>query len=194
MRKTETFNGIREYPVAGHKLELVNTVNPVDVVLYDGDGNVLAREPQAQGGDYWDRRDKIPFSRFEITTGALEAVTFVVSDAEGGTKRVSADVADRPSRQLGTLNGAAHANNAKVAGAASAQALAANPLRKYLGIQNQDAVEKIFVRTDGGVAAPNSTSMRVDPGLLWEPPVPPTGQINIIRGGGVDVAVQVTEA
>jgi hypothetical protein len=189
MNKNETFNGLRDYPVTGHYFELLSTVNPVDVTLYGEGDVVLASEKQVITGYYVDRRGKEPFQRFEITTGALEAVKWFATDGTGGQKTASAVVA-----QTVPASGLAHSPSSVNLGAGSTPLLAANANRKYLLIQNQSPTEDIYIRTDGGAAVADKTAFKLSGGQTWEPPVAPTGAINAIRGAGVAVDVHVIQA
>lgn len=84
--------------------------------------------------------------------------------------------------------------NTKTAAAASAQALAANASRKVLKVQLQSsAVNSIFIHSNGGPAVADTTCWELLPGQSWEPIVPPTGAIFVIRNGGVDIPFHVEE-
>ena len=103
----ETFNGLREFPVAGHYFELLSTVNAVDVVLYGKGDVVLARLLQISQGVYHDRRSANlePFQRVEVTTGANEAVKFFVGDGVTSNRSALTDVSDKAARLLGIVYG-----------------------------------------------------------------------------------------
>lgn len=200
MTRTETWQGIRPFEISGRWFELFSQVNPVNVRAYDNQGQMIANESQVSVGFRIDRRgtdDKgrqlRPFARIEIDTTGNEAVGFFYSD--GTTGYVSrTDIADRTGRQLGHLSPAAHTNSAKTATNASAVMLAANASRSYLQVQvpsNQPA--GIRIRTDGGVAVDDNTSIEILPGQSYAPLVPPSGAINVIRKGGVDILFNVTE-
>lgn len=116
MIKLENWSGFRDFPIAGHYLEIIQNVNPLSIVGYAADGRVLFREDNVAAGFYIDRRGFVlgpdgriaapdPFVRFEITTQGAENVTFFVTDATGGNKSVSADVSDRAARLLGITYG-----------------------------------------------------------------------------------------
>lgn len=80
-------SGVNEYPIAGHYFELLETLNPVDVKLYNRDGHVLHDDRQVEAGYFVDRRGVEPFARIELTPGASESVKFLVSDGLAGTRR-----------------------------------------------------------------------------------------------------------
>jgi hypothetical protein len=125
MTKNETWNGQRDFPITGHYLEILSTVNTIDIKAFAADGSVLHDERAVQTGYYIDRRGILvdsdgrlipsePFVRLEITTGALEAVKFVVSDGLSGS-RGSIDVSDRGGRLIGTPYGSLAAALAQLA-------------------------------------------------------------------------------
>lgn len=183
-----------EIPVGGRYAIVLAAPN--DFTLEVGqNGQYTARALQTTVGDEVDCKTGEPgFDALRITAAGNDVISILVTDGQfRRTGRIS-DVTDRASRVLGTLAGAAHANNAKTAGAASAALLAANAARKYLAIQNQDATQSVYVRTDGGAAVADNTSVKIAPGQTWEPPVPPVGAVNAIRGGASDVLLQVVEA
>lgn len=204
MTKEETWNGTRHFPVPGRWFEVLSAPTTIDVRAYAADGRVLCDEKGVTTGYSIDRRGIMvdrqgrlsqpePFARIEIDTPSSQTIEFVITDGASGY-RGSSDVSDRAGRVLGTLAGSAHTQTNHTVGAVSAPLKAALSTRKYLAIQNQSATEDIYVRTDGGAAAANNTSFRIGPGQTWEPTVPPTGQINAIRGAAADAAVNVIEA
>jgi hypothetical protein len=104
----ETFNGLREFPVAGKYFELISTVNPVDVTIYGKGDVVLARLLQIEEGVFHDRTriDNLePFQRIEVSTGALEAVKFFIGDGVTSNRSALSDVSDRAARLLGIVYG-----------------------------------------------------------------------------------------
>lgn len=77
---TQTFNGEVEWQFDGGYFKLIATVNPVDIELwYQGRQSFTA--DQVSAGFY--QREQ--FDKIKITTGALEAVTFLFAPDEGGT-------------------------------------------------------------------------------------------------------------
>lgn len=204
MTKQETWNGVREFLRAGRYFELMSTVQAVDVQAYAADGRVLHDERGVTTGYAIDRRNLMVdaqgrlrqqdmFVRIEITTQALEAVKFIITDGISGY-RASSDISDRGGRQLGTLSAAAHTNFAMVLGVGNTQIRAANANRRMLVIQNADLAESVWIRTDGVAATAAAPALKIGPGQTFAPPVPPTGVINGIRGGATDVTVTVFEA
>lgn len=193
--RTETFNGTKQFGVVGHYFELLAVVNPVDVVLYAEGDRVIARDENVSTGYFHERRGLEPFVRVEITTDANEEVTFLHTDGTSGS-RGSTDVSDRAGRQLGIVSQAgAHTHTAPNAGAAAANALAANTNRKYLLVQNPSTARtSIWVRCDGTAASAAAGSIELLPGGSYEPRVAPTGAVSIINGdAGANIAVTVVE-
>lgn len=170
--RNETFNGLREFPLTGVYFELLSTVNAVDVTAYAQDGRVLSSEKAVQAGFWIDRRNKEPFVRIEITTGASEAVKFLATDGMSGNRSV-------PSTISSTVFpiGNTHVQAKKTVTNASASMLAANASRRYLCVQNQDATGNIYIRTDGAAAVADASCVKIGPGQMWEPLVPPLGAV-----------------
>lgn len=77
---TQTFNGQVEWQFAGGYFKLIATVSPVDVELWYQGRQVFTAD-QVSAGFY--QREQ--FDKIKITTGALEAVTFLFAPDEGGT-------------------------------------------------------------------------------------------------------------
>lgn len=176
----QTFNGLTEWLVEGNYFKLLAAASPVRVELFLR-GRLVLLATAATAGFY----QRVQFDQVKITSSASLAVSFMAAPDEGGNDSFTGNV---------SINGLAHTQTAVTAGIASAQALAANANRKYLAIQNQSSSEDVYVRTDGGAAAVSNASFRVGPGQTWEPPIAPTGQVNVIRGAAADAAINVIEA
>ena len=195
--RNETFNGLREFPISGAYFELLQIVNPVDLKFYDANGVVICDEKQVSAGHWVNRAgnniDGKPLShfvRFEITTSANEAVKFTATDGTSGS-RVS------PANIISTVIplGLAHTQAKKTVTNASTTLLAANATRRYLFVQNQDPTGDIYIRTDGGGAAvADASAVRLRPGDVWEPAVPPLAALTAIGSIASNANVQVTEA
>lgn len=193
--RNETFNGIREFPIAGAYFELLSTVNPVDLKFFDAKGDVISDERQVSAGQWVDRRGNGPdgkplthFVRFEITTGASEAVKFTATDGTSGS-RVAPTAITSNVQPLGLSH-----IQAKVAVTnASGTLLAANATRRFVSVQNPSAAGNIWIRTDGAAAVADATCFKVEPGQVWEPIVPPLAAIKAI-GDLATVDIQVIEA
>lgn len=97
---TQTFNGPAEWGLGGGYFKLLSTVNPVDVELATPTGIVLTAA-SVEAGFY----QRAAFSRVKITTGANEAVTFLVAPDLGGSDRFTGDVdlIDQATRQVGKV-------------------------------------------------------------------------------------------
>lgn len=131
-----------------------------------------------------------PSDAYARESAAQVVIGHVIVDNEVEVK----NDAGNPLAVTGNVKAAGHTNAKVTAGAASADALAANAARKYLSIQNPSDTEYVYFRTDGGVAVADATAHKLYPGQSYEPAVPPTGKITCIRGGVVDVDFTVTEA
>jgi hypothetical protein len=182
---TQTITQRTEWVIAGGYFKLLAATIACDVELWNGGRRVLDARSSSQG--FYQRTD---FDKVVITpTSGTPAITFLAAGDEGGNDSLSGSVGISS-----PAIGVAHSPSAQVAGAASAQILAANASRRYLAIQNQSATEDAYVHTNGGPAAVNSTSTRIRPGETWEPPVAPTGAIFAIRGAAANVDLNVIEA
>ena len=188
MTRNETFDGLREFLIAGVYFELLSVDNPVDCYFYDKDGRLLGAELQVAAGFWIDRRDKEPYSRFEIETGALETVKFTATDGMSGQRSA-------PTVITSTVFpvGKAHTQAAVNVGVASGALLAANANRRYLLLQNQDALGNVWVNTEGGAAVADETCLKLAPGDVWEPTLPPVGALAAI-GDIASNDLQVIEA
>lgn len=62
--------------------------------------------------------------------------------------------------------------------------LVANPSRRYLQIQNQDATNPIWVRCDGVAATADGNAVKIAAGLTWIPLGVPIGACAGISTGG----------
>lgn len=105
--RNETFNGTRNFQMPGRFLALLNVQNPVDVTVYGPGDVVLERELAVETGYFVDHRDEKrfphPFQRIEITTGANEAVKFLVTSGGAGSYSLAANITDRAARLLGIV-------------------------------------------------------------------------------------------
>ncbi len=97
---SQTFNGAAEWTIAGGYFKLLSTVNAVDVELYRNGSMVLSAD-DVEGGFY----QRGEFDRVKITTGASEAVSFLVAPDVGGSDRFTGDVdlIDQADRLVGKV-------------------------------------------------------------------------------------------
>jgi hypothetical protein len=98
-------NGLAKFPLPGRYLELLSTVNPVRVTGYDKHERVLFDYRDVAQGFWVDRRDREPFARIEITTGASELVNFLVTDGMAGNRSVPSDLTSDAARLVGIVYG-----------------------------------------------------------------------------------------
>jgi len=186
-------------------IESISGGTPISIIWLDNGGqrngkieNAIAGRRYSAGGD---------FSGLEFQGGAGETVTFLVGPAGSestsdtavvGSVTVTNEVEIKNAAgvpiTVTEVNAAAHANAKKTAMNVSTQALAANANRKYLSMQNPSDTEYVYFRTDGAAAVADATAHKLYPGQSYEPRIPPSGAITIIRGGAVNVDITVTEA
>jgi hypothetical protein len=109
--------------------------------------------------------EKQPYARLEITdaSGASNTVRYVIAD-EGFIAGLSGNMTIS---SIVPVQSSSFANTAKTVTNASAQLIAANTARKYLLIQNKDAVGNIFVSFGSG-AATTANGIKISPGGAYE--------------------------
>ncbi len=90
--------------------------------------------------------------------------------------------------------GGAHVQAKKTVTTASGALLAASSTRRYLLVQNQDAAGNVYLATDGGAATADAECIKLAPGDVWEPAVPPTSAVAAIGDIASNANVQVVEA
>lgn len=148
-------NGVYRLQVAGDYFKLMTAAGPVDVQAEWGE----LRGLQAGQG-----LEATPFGYlvFRDTSGAANPVRVFVGDEKfidglGGTVNVGTNAVPQS---------AAFDNQEKSVGVASATLLAANPARKYLLIQNNDAAATIYVAF--GKAATVAAGVKIIAGGAYE--------------------------
>jgi hypothetical protein len=177
---TQTFAGTQTWTmnVPGKYFTTLLCTNPINVRFYKGGKQLdLGQVSGLLAG-------------LEVTLGNL-------SDTEAAFDRIEVDVTGADTVQIGIGNGQARYNRSQgsvaitnVNGAfantqdtvtsASTTIVAANPLRRYLLIQNNDASGDIFVRLDG-VAATLTTGVKIPAGGSYElQGYVPTGAVTAI--------------
>lgn len=185
--QTQTINGIQRINIPGKLFRLLSTVNAVDVSLFRS-GAAISAAQQVEAG-FWVKEDA-GFDAIEITTGASEAVKFLI--AEGGDAGLDRTVGSVSVSNLSAQQGAMTQATATVTNA-SGQLLAANAARRYLLIQNNDASGNIFVRLDGA-AATTANGVKIAAGGSYEAQgYVPTGAITAIGSIASNANVIVVE-
>lgn len=167
---TQTFNGLATWEIPGAYFKLMSTVSPVSLTLRKG-GRVVHQAAAVEGGHY----QRIAFDKVEITTIALEAVSWLYAPDQGGSDRFTGSFS-----LTGYAPGQTYTQAKFTAGVASAVMLAPNAVRRYLAVQNPDGVKTAWIRTAAAAAVADATCFKLLPGQTWEPPVPPLGEIRVI--------------
>lgn len=129
------------------------------------------------------------FNALTITNDGAAAVAgfIVVSDDEYVDHRITGAVTFAPL-------GATFTNAPKNVTNVSGNLLAANPLRKYLLVQNNHAAGDIYVTLDGTVAtAANGVTLKAGGGAIELATVVPSDPINAIGSIAANAAVLVVE-
>lgn len=133
--------------VSGSYFELIDCASPVDVLLTDRSGGQRAR---MIGAAQTHHVKKTPYEAIQITSATAQAIRFAYGSGEAGTRNTAGSV------NISNTSGA-FANSQKTVGTSSATMVAANAARRYLMIQNNDALIDIWVRLDGAAAAVNGS-------------------------------------
>lgn len=143
-----------EFAELGDFFRLLHASQALKVRFYLG-GREVAIADGVTGGYAEQFREK--FDRVRLESATAQSVQFVVRDGN----RVDFD---QPPN--GNVSGAfAHA--AHVVTNASGQLLAANVVRRYLLVQNNDAGGDVWVRVDGAAAVVGQ-GVKIAPGGSWE--------------------------
>lgn len=147
---------VKQFIVAKY-FRLLETVGAVDVKFFKA-GAIFAEAVGMEAGFYAEPAQG--FDAYEISSATAQTVKVATSDGTGGYDRTVGSVS------VSNINGA-FVNSAKTVTNASGQMLAANPARRYLLIQNNDASGDIFVRLDGGTAT-TATGVKIAAGGSFE--------------------------
>lgn len=158
---------------AGEYFEIIDSVDPVDVVLYEPNSGAQSSALQAVSGIYM----RVPFNTINIKSATAQTLRILVAEKEGGTRRQSGSVVvtnaphvvvdSLPAVSISDAKNGAFTNAAASVGTASGQLLAAKANRRYLLVQNNSDTATIYVRLDG-VAATNTTGVKLGPGASME--------------------------
>jgi hypothetical protein len=175
---------LTEYAERGDFFRLMHTAAEVDVFFYRA-GREIARAESVTGG--YAERFGVAFDRIAIASAVAQSVQFVCRD--GNEVHF-----DAPPMGLVTVanTGGAFSQAAAVVGVASAQLLAANPARRFLLIQNNDAAGDIYITVDGSAATAAHGLKIAAGGALELAAFVPVGAIHAI-GSGAGLAVVVVE-
>jgi hypothetical protein len=189
----QTFSGAQTWVlnVPGKYFTTLQCTNPINVRFYKGGKQLdLGQISQLLAG-------------LEVTLGNIE-------DTEAAFDRVEVDVAGADTIQIGIGNGQARynrsqgsvaitnvngtfSNTQKTVTNAGGQLLAANALRRYLIIQNNDVIGDIYVRMDG-TAATLTTGIKIPAGGTYEiQGFVPTGAITAIGSIASNVNIVTVE-
>lgn len=175
---SDTFSGEKSWNIYGEYFRLLDTVNPVDVVLYDQAGRV-GEARQVEGG-FFQRLTGRPYSRVSITTGGSEAVKFIYGSGEGGYDRLFASVTVS---DVLIDSGDVLAQAVVAVGAAATAIVAQNVARGGLVLVNESS-DVVYVGSSG-VAL--SSGHPLAPGERWVSPFPRAAHYGIASGAGRNV-------
>ena len=163
-----------EFAELGDFLRILNAPYPLTVRYYKA-GRELVSAYDVSGGYSEEFTGGAQFDRVRLETATTQEVQFVIRQGN----RVGYDAP--PVGQVSVTNTAgAFAHQGHTVTNASGQLLAANPGRRYLLIQNNDASGDVFVTTDG-TDATTATGVKIGPGGSWEiAGYVPTGAVKAI--------------
>lgn len=147
-----------QFVVQGNFLRIETALSPVDINFFRG-GQELAENLTSATAGYYAMPDN-GFDRIVITSSALQTVAVDIFAGRVGADRVVGSVA------ISNVNGS-FLNSQKTVTSASAVLVSANAARRYLLIQNNNAVGNIYVRLDS-TAATIGTGIKIPPGGSYE--------------------------
>lgn len=174
------------YQVFGAGQVIAWNVRAANFRLLDGDavdvsfflnGAIVGVAKQVDSGFYL-KSDAV-FDKVEISSAAAQTVKFTAGSAEAGAASavsISGDVST-----VGKNAAFVHSGPAVIP--VSSQVLAANPARRFLLIQNNDASATVFLNLSGGVASLNN-GLKLSPGAsaVFDVVVPTGGIVAISDG------------
>lgn len=169
------------FAIAGGYIEVLEAGGVMDIVLYGPTGSVESARESEQGT--WMRES---FTSFSIKSSIAQTIKLVITSREGGTRRQSGAV------QVTNVNGAFSQDQTNVTNAIGGVSLRpANADRRYLLIQNREAVGNLFVRLDGAVPTA-ANGLKVEPGGSLElAGFVPTGEVRAIADVAAASAIVV---
>lgn len=171
----------KSFAMAGQYIEVLSCNGTLDVILYGPSGAVESARG-AEAGAWM----KEAFQNFTLSSSIAQTVKLLITGREGGSRRTAGAVS------VTNVNGAftqAAVNVTNVAG--GVQLLAANAARRYLLVQNRDAVNSLYVTLDG--QAPTAAlGVLVEPGGALElNGYACTGAVRALASGATAAAVVV---
>lgn len=171
----------KTFAIAGNYIEVLESNGLLDIVLYSQQGAQKFARGAEQGA--W---MKEPFTNFTLKSTIAQTVKMIVTGWEAGSRRQSGAVA------VTNVNGAFSHDQVNVTNAAGGVSLrAANADRRYLLIQNRDAVGNLYVRLDGAVPTA-ANGIKVEPGGSLElASFVPTGEVRAIADVAAASAIVV---
>lgn len=173
MRISENFTAAtpKTFNVPGNYFHLDSLPGGTVDVSFFRNGKRLAEELRGVVAGWWASPEG-GFDALEVTSSLTQAVAFY---AERG--RVGANVFSGSVVVTNATENAAHISFAAAVSNVSVQLVGAAAARKFLSIQNHHATANLFVRGDSIAAELTPACVRVPPGQLWAPKVPPTGAV-----------------
>lgn len=160
----------KSFGLAGNYIEVLEAGGTMDIVLYGPSGAVESARGSEQGA--WMLE---PFTNFTLKSSITQTIKLLITGRQGGSRRQAGAVS------ITNVNGAFSQAQVNVTNAVGGVALlAANSDRRYLLVQNRDAVGNLYVTLDG-TAPTAANGVKVEPGGALElAGFAPTGQVRAV--------------
>lgn len=171
----------KAFALAGNYIEVLEAGGVMDIVLYGPSGAVESARGSEQGA--WMQET---FTNFTLKSSITQTIKLLITGRQGGSRRQAGAVS------ITNVNGAfsqAQTNVTNAVGGVSL--LPAKADRRYLLIQNREAVGNLFVRLDGAVPTA-ANGLKVEPGGSLElAGFVPTGEVRAIADVAAASAIVV---
>lgn len=172
------------FELGGDYFELIQAVNPVDVMLTKSDGSLRGSLRQISQTDHIKATE---YDRIVITSATLQTIKFAYGSGEFGSRRAAGSVS------LLGQGGAFTQGRVSIGSGAAVQIRPANTARRRLMVQNNSAAQYLRLTMDG--SAPTAANgLRLIPGdLLDLTDYCPTTEIRAIFEAGAAADVEWAE-
>lgn len=163
---------------AGEYFEIIESVDPVDVVLYEPNSGAQSSALQAVSGIYM----RVPFNTINIKSSTAQTLRILVAEKEGGTRRQSGSVVvtnvphvvvdslpdDKEIPVKEKVINSSYVQGRPLIQTTPSVILTNNPNRRYFLLQNK-SLETIYLSLDGVMSkATESNGIWVKPGETFE--------------------------
>lgn len=154
------------FAIPGKYFRLMVTSAPVSVDFRKAGRSIGESAENVQAGYYAEPADG--YEGFTIQSATAQTATVAISDGLGGYDRTVGDVTILGVAAVSVSNtGGAFSTTAPAVTNVDSQVLAANAVRRYLMVQNQDSTANVYLRF-GGAANVGAGSIKLPPGGYLE--------------------------